>query len=140
MSNLLDHAKRELELAGIEEDVRPSLLIAVAAFSSYGHSGGSAAICTSILTDLLQYKNLTPLTDSPSEWMNVAEMSGTKLWQNIRNSECFSTDGGRTYWVLSEERRWIPWKLRRWLRNRSAWFVFPRHESVPTGFILGVSE
>jgi hypothetical protein len=132
-SNLYAHAVRELELAHVEEDVRPSLLDAVAAFASYGHSGGSAGVCVLILRDLLQYQPLSPLTDDPAEWMLVEEdKAGNKrTWQSIRASEAFSDDAGKTYYMLREERRWIPWSLRKKLRNDvSQWLVFPRHRST----------
>ncbi|MER7331677.1 MULTISPECIES: hypothetical protein [unclassified Micromonospora] len=102
--SLVEHAKRELELCGqFAEDpaYAQSLVAAVAAFASYGHSGGSAGIAIHQLTTLLQYGNLAPLTDAPDEWMHVTDADGG-LWQNRRNSEAFSTDGGKTYYLLSE--------------------------------------
>lgn len=109
MSNLLAHAARELELAGVEDDVRPSILGAISAFNAYGHSGGSAAICIHILNKLLQFENLSPLTNNSFEWNEVGtEMGGDEIWQSQRNSEAFSNDGGKTYYLLSERKR------RRW--------------------------
>jgi hypothetical protein len=104
--SLVEHARRELELCGqVKEDpaYAQSIVAAVAAFASYdGHSGGSAGMAIHQLTTLLQYGNLSPLTDNPDEWHNVSEMSGHEMWQNRRNSEAFSTDGGKTYYLLSE--------------------------------------
>ncbi|MEU0078553.1 hypothetical protein ABZY58_11705 [Micromonospora tulbaghiae] len=103
--SLVEHAKRELELCGqFEEDpaYAQSIVAAVAAFASYGHSGGSAGVAIHQMTTLLQFGSLSPLTDSPDEWFDVSEMSGTPMWQNRRNSEAFSTDGGKTYYLLSE--------------------------------------
>lgn len=102
---LVDHAKRELTLCGqYAEDpaYAQSLIAAVAAFASYGHSGGSAGIGIYQLTTLLQFGNLSPLTNDPDEWHNVSAQSSTEMWQNRRNSEAFSTDGGKTYYLLSE--------------------------------------
>lgn len=101
MSNLVDHAKRELALAGNDDDFNQSIIKAVEAFSSYGHSGGSASIAIPMLYELLQYHNLTPLTDDPGEW-NQVEMGNVPCWQSTRNPECFSYDHGKTYYVLSE--------------------------------------
>lgn len=139
-SNLVQHARQELELAGVEEDVRPSILAAIQAFSSYGHSGGSASIVIPMINDLLNFRNIAPLTDRREEWMDVADFAGYQVWQNRRNSEAFSTDGGKTYYLLSEERKWIPWRIRRRLRKRSEYLVFPKHYSQPYGFIIGVAE
>lgn len=139
-SNLVAHARRELEFAGVEEDVRPSIIAAVEAFASYGHSGGSASVVIPMLNDLLNFKNIAPLTDRRDEWMDVADFAGYQVWQNRRNSEAFSLDGGGTYYLLSEERKWIPWRIRRALRKRSEYLVFPKHRSARTGFILGVAE
>jgi hypothetical protein len=135
-SNLLAHAEREMQRAHVEDEVQPSLLQAITAFSGYGHSGGSASVCIPLLSDLLQFKALSPLTDDPSEWQDRSDISGYPIWQSIRDSEAMSEDGGKTYWLLREERRWarglirvLPWKLRRQLpRTR---LLFPRHRSEP---------
>lgn len=101
-SGLVLHAMRELELAGNDEDFNKSIIAAVEGFRSYGHSGGSAEVGISILHDLLQHKNLTPLTDDPKEWNDVGEMGDILTWQSVRNPEAFSRDGGKTYYLLSE--------------------------------------
>lgn len=100
-SGLVLHAMRELALAGNDEDFNTSIIAAVEAFASYGHSGGSASVAIPMLHDLLQYKNLTPLTDDSDEWMNV-EMGDTPCWQSRRNPQAFSNDGGKTYYLLSD--------------------------------------
>lgn len=109
--SLVEHARRELIALGeFESDpaYAQSIVATVAAFASYGHSGGSAGIAVEVLHDLLQFKNLTPLTDDPEEWEDRSEMSGYPLWQNKRNSSAFSTDVGRTYWLLSSEEAAAP--------------------------------
>lgn len=133
-SGLVQHAIRELEFGNVEEDVRPSLVEAVRAFASYGHSGGSSSVCVQILNDLLHYRPLGPLTSSPDEWMHIDEAVAGQpnLWQSRRNPEAFSLNGGATYYVLSEERRWIPFRLRRWLRKAGEEnLVFPMHKAAP---------
>lgn len=97
-SNLVAHARRELTLIGEEPETIGGYLKVVQAFANMRHSGGSAAVAIPVLNDLLQYKNLSPLTTSSDEWINVAE----NLWQNVRNSEAFSRNGGSTYYLLSE--------------------------------------
>lgn len=103
MSNLVDHARRELTLLGEDEDTIEGMCKVVQAFADMGHSGGSASVLIPVLNDLLQYKNLKPLTDDPDEWFDQSESSGYPLWQNKRNSACFSQDGGQTYWIVDEE-------------------------------------
>lgn len=100
-SPLVEHAKRELALIDPDEEddgFKESIVKAIQGFVSYGHSGGSAGVAIHMIHDLLQNKNLTPLTDDPKEWMLV----GSGAWQNVRNGEAFSQDGGKTYYLLSE--------------------------------------
>ncbi len=102
-SNLVSHARRELELAGNDPEFNDCLIGAVKAFANYGHSGGSASVAIPILVDLLQFRNLTPLTNDPNEWMKIEEeIGGPSLWQSRRNSEAFSNDGGKTYRLTSQ--------------------------------------
>lgn len=97
------HAKAELALAGNDADFNNSVVAAVRSFFSYGHSGGSASVGIELLYKLLKGENLTPLTGRAEEWQDrTAESCGTPLWQSRRNSEAFSTDGGKTYYLLSE--------------------------------------
>lgn len=102
MSNLVDHARREMELFETDQNFIDGMCKTIQAFADMGHSGGSASIAIPMLNDLLQWKNLSPLTDDPVEWTDQSDVSGTPLWQNVRNSEAFSEDGGKTYYLLSE--------------------------------------
>ena len=105
MSNLVDHARRELELIGEEPETVEGYIRVIQAFADMGHSGGSASVAIPTLERLMSYKNLSPLTDDPAEWFfHDAEMWDGKngVWQNLRNSEAFSHDGGKTYYLLSE--------------------------------------
>lgn len=97
-SNLVKHAKRELEILGVEEEMKNHVVKVIEAFAEYGHSGGSASWTIAIINDLLQFNNLSPLTNDAAEWNNV----GDGVWQSRRRSDAFSTDGGKTYYVLSE--------------------------------------
>jgi hypothetical protein len=93
MSNLVKHAQRELELAGITKEdpaMAQSLVNAVRGFAEYGHSGGSAGWAIQTLNELVQFKPLTPLTDDPDEWMEVSEYMGKTCWQNIRDHSVFT--------------------------------------------------
>ena len=105
-SNLVKHAKRELELIGEEPKTIKGYLKVIKAFSDMGHSGGSAMIAIPVINELLSWRNLSPLTDNQDEWLHhTGEVWGEPggVWQNIRNSEAFSSDGGKTY-ILNSER------------------------------------
>lgn len=92
-SNLVAHAKRELEMIGEEPDVIAGYLKVIRAFADMGHSGGSAMVAIPTINQLLQFENLSPLTDAPEDWIEV----GYGMWQNRRCSRMFSEDGGKTY-------------------------------------------
>jgi len=104
MSNLVEHAKRELKLLGNGPEIDEPVLKIVEIFSEMGHSGSSAAYTSGVIHELLQYKNLKPLTDDPEEWFlhEGHGPDGADMWQNKRNSEAFSDDGGKTYHLNGE--------------------------------------
>lgn len=97
-SNLVSHAKKELESIGEEPETIKGYLKVIQAFADMGHSGGSASIAIPVIHELLQFKNLAQLTNDPNEWLFVSD----DIWQNLRNYEAFSNDGGKTYYLLSE--------------------------------------
>ena len=104
-SSLMIHARRELELLGEEPEIVEGYLKMIQIFADMGHSGGSASVFIQTLTRLLWFKNLTPLTDDPDEWVHhTTEVWGEPggVWQNVRYGEAFSDDGGKTYTLLSE--------------------------------------
>lgn len=104
-SNLVKHAEHELNLIGEEPEVIEGYLKVVRAFADMGHSGGSAMVAIPVLNKLLQYQPLYPLTDDPEEWYYHDETiwgAPGGIWQNKRNGEAFSTDGGKTYTLLSD--------------------------------------
>lgn len=104
-SNLVEHARRELEIIGEDKDTIEGFIRIVQAFADMGHSGGSASIAIPMITSLLHFQNLSYLTDNPDEWQfHAEEMAGVAggFWQNRRNGEAFSLDGGKTYYLLSE--------------------------------------
>lgn len=128
MSNLVKHANREFDIIGYpqltraemrskdpimsdegwDKAVRRSVIEIIEMFSTQGHSGTSAAQVVALLHQLLQYKPLSPLTNDPDEWMKVARnITSEDVWQNRRNSEAFSTDGGKTFYLLGKKRKWV---------------------------------
>lgn len=111
-SPLVEHARRELQLAGLfseDADYGPMIgdacLAIIEVFASQGHSGVSAAHTTAIVTKLMAYEPLTELTNDPADWIDVSEMSGRPMWQCRRHSAAFSEDGGKTYTVLGSDTR-----------------------------------
>lgn len=103
MSNLIDHAKREFLAAGykpVEEEqdgpnkwIQQNVLALLELFSSQGHSGFSAPFCIQMFTKLANFEPLCPLTGEDSEWSDVAEEDGKRLFQNKRCSHVFKRDG-----------------------------------------------
>lgn len=112
MSNLIKHAEEELKRAGLfDKDsdydgmIAPSVMKMIEVFSAKGHSGMSASITLQIFNRLANFKTLTPITDDPSEWMDVSEYGPSPAFQNRRDSTCFSTDGGKTHYSIDDPKR-----------------------------------
>ena len=105
MSSLREFAKRELNLLGMSEDSADEMdakmyncvMDIIRIFSAQGHSGFSASYCTSLVTKLMEYEALSPLTGNDDEWMDVSDFgNGTALLQNKRAFNVFKeikTDG-----------------------------------------------
>ena len=106
MSKMIERAKRELELSGVDEDIygdmtSKAVLELLDVFDKQGHSGMSASLVSHLFMKLVKGEALTPLTDHPDEWVEVAD----NLWQNYRNSAAFSEDHGQTYSIRDEDVR-----------------------------------
>lgn len=102
--SLYDFAERELDAIGMNDGdemngaMRKHILYMVSEFSKEGHSGFSAGYAISLLSKLLKYEPLTPLTGEDWEWVEISkEMSGSNdgtLYQNARCSHVFKDDNG----------------------------------------------
>lgn len=106
VSPLVRHAERELELIGQtaeDPEFSASIVNAVRAFASFGHSGGSASVAIPWLNSLLHFENLAPLTNDPEEWNLVGEDGDEKVWQCQRNPRAFSNDEGKTHYILQDD-------------------------------------
>jgi hypothetical protein len=94
-SALVAQARRELglltpgRLGQMDSLMAGHILALVQVFASQGHSGFSAGHAIDVLTKLLRFEPLTPLTGEPHEWHQV----GPKLYQNLRCSHVFSETG-----------------------------------------------
>jgi|APCry1669188910_1035180.scaffolds.fasta_scaffold101693_3 hypothetical protein len=95
MGQILDYAKRELEIAGYfdgdeyNKALAEHVLKLLELFSSEGHSGFSAAFTTRLFSKLSKYEPLTPLTGGDDEWTEVSD----GLYQNKRYSSVFKENG-----------------------------------------------
>jgi len=96
MGNLTEFAKRELDLIGMNDGdpmnaaMRNHILHMVKEFGNEGHSGFSASYAVDLLTRLLRYKPLSPLTGNEDEWIEV----DNGLWQNRRHHSVFKDTEG----------------------------------------------
>lgn len=104
MSTLINHAKVELESAGLfDEDsdygglLGKAVLELVEVFSNQGHSGMSASIVRNIFNKVADFKPLGPLTGEDKEW---ADSCDGEMFQNKRCSAVFK-DGkeGTPYYL-----------------------------------------
>jgi len=109
MGNLTDHAKYELELAGMfDEDsdyggmLGKSVMELVEVFAKQGHSGYSAHQTLAIFAEVANFKNLSPIGKSADEWVDQSEASGEPMWQNKRRGTTFSRDGGKTWYDIDD--------------------------------------
>ena len=73
MSKLIDHAKSELERLGNGPDFDKPILEIVGTFAGAGHSGFSAAYAVEVITKLLKFEPLSPLTGDKSEWETAVD-------------------------------------------------------------------
>jgi hypothetical protein len=117
MSNLEIHAQEELKRAGLfDKDsdyggmLGESTMKLIKVFADEGHSGFSAHMQIEIFSRLAAFKTLTPLTNDPSEWVNVSgygSKDSAPLWQNKRDGSYFSNDGGITGYSVDDKERKI---------------------------------
>lgn len=104
--NLINHADRELKLAGIHEKdadyggmLYDAVMELVRVFSNQEHSGGSAGRVISLFKQVAMYKNLMPLIGKDDEWNDVSDM-GKGILQNNRVSSVFKEkETGKAYYL-----------------------------------------
>lgn len=108
--SLLEHAKRELKLAGYDisnkgcemhddegsfkgyvNSCARNAYELIETLSKAGHSGMSIGITLDIFNKLAKWKTLTPLTNNPDEWGKL-EGCEDGDWQSKRNPSCFTSD------------------------------------------------
>jgi hypothetical protein len=95
MSNLLEHAKSELCIAGyysgdpIDAYMADCVMRLMEVFVDEGHSGGSASSAIYLFKKLSQFEPISPLTGEDCEWVEVAD----GMFQNNRCSHVFKENG-----------------------------------------------
>lgn len=102
--SLVSYAESELNLIGLTEEddynamMRKHILHMVKEFADEGHSGFSAPYAIQILTKLMSFKPLTPLTGEDDEWVEVSQYGdGSMRYQNKRLSSVFKDKDGSCY-------------------------------------------
>lgn len=115
----VDHAERELKLAGMFDEkiddkdgdgiygsynimMAEAVMELMKVFAGQGHSGMSADMTRELFNKLSNFEVLTELTDNGDEWNDVTEFGDPDVpcWQSQRAPASFSTDGGKTYYNL----------------------------------------
>ena len=102
MNALINHAKRELDLIGmqfnpvsgdIDENMNSAMteniLELLRVFSEQGHSGFSAEYCITFFSKLARYETLSPLTGGDDEWVHIGNYDGRRQYQNNRSGNVF---------------------------------------------------
>ena len=127
-SNLIQHAKFEIERAGLNDKdadydgaVAKSVMDLIQVFSDQHHSGMSASYVLGVFDKLARFDVLSPLTDNPDEWQEICdettEEHGTRtLYQNRRRGSTFSWDRGKTWYDIEDKSRdngdtWPGWEM-----------------------------
>jgi len=137
--SLLSYAESELDHIGLTEEdeyngmMRKHILHMIKEFADEGHSGFSAQYAIDILSKLLSFKPLTPLTGEDDEWCDVSEYSGTTTYQNKRCSSVFKDgkDGesyninGKVFWEWYKDEGGNPFKSYYTSRDSRVPVTFP---------------
>lgn len=126
---LIDHAKTELEIAGLfDKDsdydgaIGEAVMELIEVFSKQGHSGMSAPYVASIFEKLANFKPLIGITGKDEEWCDVRDLGvGGSWYQNKRCSAIFK-DGkdGRPYYIdaiIKRDQNGICWHGMAWLNE-----------------------
>ncbi len=104
-SILIIHARRELEAIGENPESIECYICAIQAIADLGQPETISSVVIPTITALIEFKNLSPLTDSPDEWNYISDLVCGEyqgVWQNVRNTEVFSVDGGKTRYSLHQ--------------------------------------
>lgn len=143
--NLIEHAKRELDLilkqcedeeaVEMQKVINKDIMDIIEIFSKQGHSGFSASYTINMLTKLLNYSFITPLTGEDDEWM---EVSGGVL-QNKREGRIFKNDekfDGKPFYL--EGKAFSDDNGKSWYTNGDSFVTveFPLYKLPETEYII----
>lgn len=114
MSNLIEHAKKELALVGGSEDeeqqeVNTAILQLLEVFANQGHSGFSASYVLGVFDRLVRFLPVKPLTGEDSEWIEYVEGK----FQNKRCPSVFRDEDGTAHdieaitWTDNDGKSWF---------------------------------
>lgn len=99
-SNLVRHAREELERAGLfdaDSDygglLGKAVLEMIERFADKNHSGASAAMAVGLFKRLALFEPITPLTGEDDEWEEVDREDGVPTFQNRRCPRVFKKNG-----------------------------------------------
>lgn len=136
--SLLSYAESELNLIGLTDKdeynamMRKHILHMIKEFADEGHSGFSAPYAIQILTKLMSFKPLTPLTGEDDEWTNVSVYGdGTPHYQNKRLSSVFKDKDevynidGKVFWEWYKDEDGKPVKTYYTSRDSRVPVTFP---------------
>ena len=108
MSNLVEFAKTELDriLQKCEDEesikmqtvMNNDILNIIELFSNQGHSGFSASYALNILTRLLKFNPIAPLTGEDDEWVKL-DYNDDTMYQNKRCSGVFKNSNNQAYYI-----------------------------------------
>ena len=138
--SILSHTEEELKRIGMGPEcdsddmngmMRKHILHMMQEFANEGHSGFSASYAISILTRLMDFKPLSPLTGEDDEWMEVSEHMGRKCYQNRRRSSIFKDEegvhdsDGKVFWEWYRDDNGEPFKSYYTCRDSRVPVTFP---------------
>lgn len=104
MSNLINHARRELQALGYDLNekegpnkwIQENVIELLEVFGKQGHSGFSAPYCINMFKKLALFEPLSPITGNDDEWNEV----GDATFQNKRCSAVFKQGkDGKPYYI-----------------------------------------
>lgn len=96
MSNLVKHAKRELDYSSLEDKegyeqlIISSVIELLELFSKQEHSGSSANYVIYLFNKLARFDILSPIEDVEEDWIKVSD----NLYQNRRMGNVFKDEKG----------------------------------------------
>lgn len=102
--SLIEHMRGEFEALGwpgddeVQMEMCKNIEEVVTIIAEQGHTGFTIQYFMNLLTALIDYKPLAPLTGKDDEWVNVSE-TDEPFYQNKRDSTVFKDSTGDAYCI-----------------------------------------